>query len=326
MLQVFNLQGLGPLRRYGSAGFHGIITTIGPSGNSRYHSGAIDVNRRFSHGFLARANWTYSRNQDDATNDLFTSTVNPRRPEDSYDLQREWGRSALDVRHKVALSWVYDIPNAGVNNAVAKAILHGWQYNGTWLWQLGQPITPISNFDTNGNGDSAGDRVIINPAADNLRGTDIRLVCRDASSGATSMGPTLTASIFTGAPATQSCGGRANVVGYVASDPGARFVRAGLGAVTNSGRDIVNSPGFNVWNMSFFKNTTIREHYEVQFRFEMYNVFNHRNFTLGEASVFGTTTNATSQSYNVVSSPLFLNETQFNGGKRQIQLGLKVTF
>lgn len=308
-------------RRYASAGFTDLVTWFGPIGNSRYHSGAIDFNHRFSHGFLGRANWTYSRNQDNSTNDLFTSTVNPRRPENAYDLQREWGRSALDVRHKVALSWVYDIPKAGINNAVAKIILHGWQYNGTWLWQLGQPITPISAFDSNGNGDIAGDRVIINPAANNLRGTDVNLICRDALTGATSVGPTLTDSV------AGSCGGRTSVVGYVASDPGAHFVRAGFGAVTNSGRNIVNSPGFNVWNMAFFKNTAIREHYQIQFRFEAYNVFNHPNFTLGEASVFGTTLNATSQSYNVVSSPLFLDAaTQFNGGKRQIQLGLKVSF
>ena len=337
MLQVFSRQGLGTLRRYGAAGFQDIITWIGPVGNSRYHAGAIDFNHRLSRGFLARANWTYSRNQDNSTNDLFTSTVNPRRPENGYDLQHEWARSALDVRHKIALSWVYDVPKAGINNAVAKAILHGWQYNGTWLWQLGQPITPISAFDSNGNGDAAGDRVIINPAANNLRGTDVRLVCRDPLTGATSIGPSLTASNFNPTAGAISCAptattgneGRQNVVGYVAGDPTAHFVRAGLGAVTNSGRNIVNSPGFNVWNMSFFKNTAIHERYSLQFRFEMYNVFNHRNFTLGNSSVLGgspNNINATSQSYNVVSLPGFLDEKQFNGGSRQIQFGMKVSF
>jgi len=305
-------------RRYSPQGFNDIITYIGPSGNSRYHAGSIDLHRRFSHGFLFGANWTYSRNQDNGTNDLFTSIVNPRRPESSYDLGGEWGRSALDVRHKVALLWVYDIPKANVDNGFLRAILHGWQYNGTWLWQLGQPITPTSFFDSNGNLDSAGDRVIINPGANNLLGTNVRYVCRDSTTGATSVGVLLGGSPCGGVPA--------NAVGYVASKPGARFVRAGLGALTNSGRNTVNSPGFNLWNMSFFKNTQFRERYAVQFRFEMFNVFNHRNFTLGNSSIFGATTNARSQSYSNVASTGFLNETNFNGGSRNVQLGLRISF
>ena len=105
--------------------------------------------------------------------------------------------------------------------------------------------------DANGNGDNAGDRVIINPNANNLFGSDANLVCRNAATGATSIGPTITAATST------ACGSRTNVVGYVATNPAAHFIRAGLGAITNSGRNIVNSPGFNLWNMSIFKNTSL---------------------------------------------------------------------
>jgi hypothetical protein len=307
-------------RRYGAAGFQDIVTWIGPVGNSRYHAGSVDFYHRFSHGVMGRANWTWSRNQDNSTNDLFTSNVNPRRPENWTNLSNEWGRSALDVRHKIALSWVYDIPRAKVDNALLRGLLNGWQYNGSWLFQLGQPITPISVNDANGNGDNAGDRVIINPNANNLLGSDANLVCRNAATGATSIGPTITAATST------ACGSRANVVGYVATNPAAHFIRAGLGAITNSGRNIVNSPGFNLWNMSIFKNTSIKERYVVQFRAEAYDVFNHRNFTLADSSVFGSTANATSASYAAVSTTGFLNQKQFNGGSRTMQLGLKVTF
>jgi hypothetical protein len=50
------------------------------------------------------------------------------------------------------------------------------------------------------------------------------------------------------------------------------------------------------------------------------------NFTLADSSVFGSTTNATSASYAAVSTSGFLNQKQFNGGSRTMQLGLKLTF
>ena len=59
---------------------------------------------------MLRANYTYAHNIDDSTNELFSSVVNPRRPFD----WRTWGwiaaDSTLDVRHKFALSWIYELP------------------------------------------------------------------------------------------------------------------------------------------------------------------------------------------------------------------------
>jgi len=39
-------------------------------------------------------------------------------------------------------------------NIVAKTLLNGWQYSGSWLWQTGQPVTVQSGIDANGNGDA----------------------------------------------------------------------------------------------------------------------------------------------------------------------------
>ena len=301
---------------YASQGFPTAITSMRPIGRSIYHGGAVDLNRRFSRGLLFRVNYTWAKAIDDSTNDLFTSVVNPRRPQDRLNLSDERSRSTLDIRDKFALMWVYDLPKPEVEAAVLKGLLHGWQLNGTYLFQSGQPMTVQSGVDSNGNRDSAGDRSILNPNGTGRTGTAVRFVCRNASGGT---------SIATSAT---GCGGNAGVVGYVAANPAARYVQAGQGALANVGRNTVNSEYFNLWNLSLFKNTRISEGKSLQFRFEMYNAFNVANYTLGNADVAPVTlnTNARSASYANVSAAQFLDATQFDRQGRVIQLGLKFSF
>jgi outer membrane receptor protein involved in Fe transport len=306
-------------RPFFANGFAGAVTTFVPQGTSHYHGGSIEFTRRLNKGLTFNANYTYSRAIDNSTNDLFTSRVNPRRPEDFANLKNEMSRSIFDVRQKFAATWTYDLPDFAKGNNVTRYFLNGWQYNGTVLMQGGQPVTLQSGIDANGNGDSAGDRALFNPAGTADIGSTTNFVCLNPGTGVTS----ITAS--TGACA----GGNANIIGYVAANSAARYVAAREGTLTNIGRNTFTSPGLHVWNMSIFKNTSITERFRLQFRAEAFNVFNHRNFTLTSGSAFntlGSNANALSTSYAVVTTPNFLNQKQFNGGSRFMQLGLKLIF
>jgi len=253
---------------------------------------------------------------DNGTNDLFTSVVNPRRPQNPNNLRAEWSRSTLDIRHKAAFMWTYELPLNRFDAPALKTILHGWQLNGTYLFQSAQPITIQSGVDSNGNLDSAGDRVILNPTGTGRTGTAVNFVCRN-SSGATSV-----------ATSAAGCGGSAYVVGYVAANANARYVQAGQGAIANVGRNTVDSEHFNLWNMSLFKNFYIREGKRLQFRFELFNAFNVGQYALGNADVapVQVSTNAVSPSYANVTAANFLNARQFDRQGRSIQLGLKFSF
>ena len=101
------------------------MTAFPPIGGSIYHAGSVDLNRRFVRGFMLRTNYTWAHNIDDATNELFSSVVNPRRPFDWMNLRLDRGRSTLDIRHKFALSWIYELPNLGTESGVLKTFLHG---------------------------------------------------------------------------------------------------------------------------------------------------------------------------------------------------------
>jgi len=301
-------------------GFFGNLTENPPIGAGIYHAGSVDFMHRFAKGLYFRTNYTFSKNIDNSTNELFSSRVNPRRAQDGFKFGAERGRSALDLPHKFALTWVYDFPNVHSDNRFVRGLAHNWEWSGSYLAQSGQPVTPLSNVDSNANGDGAGDRTIINPAGLGLTATTVQQVCNDGAGGATRV-----------VTSTSLACASSHVVGYVAVSPTARFVQAGLGALANAGRDTVNSPGLNIWNMSLFKTMKFTERASVQFRFQTFDTFNHQNYSIGLPSNNGTldqntNTNPLNTSYIFVTSPQFLNKFIFNGGSRTVELGVRFSW
>jgi len=67
------------------------------------------------------------------------------------------------------------------------------------------------------------------------------------------------------------------------------FVLPPLGTFGNEGRGIVRGPGFFNTDMSFAKNTAIRERLTLQFRAEFFNIFNHSQWS-GVGATFGSGT------------------------------------
>jgi len=93
-----------------SLGFRGLYASL--------HEGIV----------LFRANYTVlEEHPTNATNELFSSIVNPRRAQDGNNFPSERGLSALDIRHKLAISWVYDFPNISTEHGYLKALAHGWE-------------------------------------------------------------------------------------------------------------------------------------------------------------------------------------------------------
>ncbi len=304
-------------------GFGSVFTTFQPWAQSIYHSGSVDLIHRFTKGLYFRANYTFAKTLDDGTNELFTSRVNPRRAEDGLNTPLERGLSALNIPQKFTMTWVYELPTLSRGNAFVRGAANGWEVSGTYLAQKGQPITALSGSDANANGDVAGDRTILNPHGVGMTGSTVSAVCNDGAGGATR--------IITD-PTGSPCASDGNIVGYLADDPTARYIQAQVGAKSNVGRDTIQTPGLNLWNIGLLKTTSLTERIRLQFRAETYNAFNHRNFSIGlptnNGSIDSTTNpNPLSTAYPFVTAgPLFLNNHQFTGGSRTMQLGLKLIF
>jgi outer membrane receptor protein involved in Fe transport len=300
-------------------GFFGNVTSDPPLGSSVYHALSGNYTLRAWRGLSFNTNYTWSHAIDDATNEFFTSFLNPRRAQDTNRIGEDRSNSDLDVRHKFALSATYETPAIHSDNRTIRTLLEGYSIGAVYLAQSGQPVTLQSGFDSNGNGDTAGDRGVLNPFGTALRGSDVIPVCGNADGSTSLAGDTLGNS--------GSCTGP--TIGYLAADPSAKFVIAGPAVRTTIGRNSFRSPGFGVMNLSLGKKVRITESAYFQLKADFYNVLNHKNFTISNGNVFSTSgvTAATSNpGYVNITDPSFLNSKIFSGGNRQVSLAAKFVF
>jgi hypothetical protein len=355
-----NFLTFGSQKLYEPDGFSSNITAFEPFAQSVYHGASVDVTRRlsglgrWSHGAFLKASYTYSKEIDNGTNEFFTSIVNPRRAQDGFNLSADRGRGAIDHTHKFALATIYELPHYGGSNGFLKGFTNGWEIAASFIAETGQPVTLLSFLDSNNNGDAAGDRAIFNPnftVANSI--SNVNFVCRNGTSGATFIG-TSVGSINSNGVAS-GCGvgqvvplpnpdgsvvttsGSKFVYGFVAKNPNAQYITAQKGAVTNVGRNTVNSAGINNWNFTVFKKTYITEQKYVEFRASFVNAFNHAQPTVGGGTIeqLNANSNAPGQGLVQVTDPnnQFLNPANVfstgNGAapfERVITFGLKLFF
>ena len=79
----------------------------------------------------------------------------------------------------------------------------------------------------------------------------------------------------------------------------------------DAGRNSIQQPGINNWDIGLFKNFRLRDRFNVQFRWETFNAWNHTQF--GSANLN-------------ISSPTFGRITGLRVGPRRMQFGLRATF
>jgi hypothetical protein len=185
----------------------------------------------------------------------------------------DYGNSDLDQRHRINASFNYLLPFGRNLSGFKGAVAKGWQWNGIGVWGKGLPFTPVNTTNVAGN----------NPGSS---GTDRPNQLRPAKIA----NPTIARFFDTTAFAAQTAG-----------------------TLGSERRNPLYGPDFRHIDMSLFKDFSIYERLNAQFRAEAFNVLNMTNFgnpnlTLGTAS-FGTVTS--------------LNN---NYNPRLIQFALKLSF
>jgi hypothetical protein len=239
-----------------NAGFTNPGSIVGflSNGNSTYHGASAQLIRRLSDGMQLTAAYTWSHLIDDTTAEVNSTVLSPRRVEDFQNLQRDRADSALDRRHRFVTSFIYEVPwFRNHDNGLVRTVLGGFSFAGTYTAESGEKATVLSGIDSNGNGDAAADRAIVN--VNGIPGT----------------GSTVTA-------LTNSSG---QIVAYLADNPNAQYIRTGAGAVSNAGRNTLQLPGINNLDFSVFKNFRMGERRRVQLRFDFFNAFNHPQYIPG---------------------------------------------
>jgi len=135
-----------------------LIDTIA---KSSYDALFASVNKRMSHGIQVGAAYTLSRLMSDGDESLGVAGItasSPQVPQDYFDLDVEWSRSAFDRPHRLVVNYIWEIPFLkNSSNGFLRTVVGGWQVSGVTQMQAGRPFTILTGVDSNGNG-GTGDR------------------------------------------------------------------------------------------------------------------------------------------------------------------------
>jgi hypothetical protein len=253
-------------------------------GDSSYNALQVDVNHRFSSGFSVRGVYTWSKTIDDGDSlNATTSGGEPALASNPFDLRADRGLANFDVRNVGVASAGYALPFGPARRfwtdatGARKTLASGWTANSIVTVQGGFPFTPQLSYNPSNNGDTRNPvRPFVNPA--------------------------FTGPVILGTP-TQWF----NPAAFLAPPSGSGFYG-------NLGRDTLTGPGLATWDLSFLKDTPIRESLNLQFRAEFFNLLNRANFNTPNAITF--TPTGVSPTAGLITST--------STTSRQIQFGLKL--
>jgi hypothetical protein len=241
--------------------------------NSIYNAGQITLRKRGRGGLFYRLNYAYSKSIDEASQITGTSDGGFAGAEDPRNLKLERGRSDWDRGHVVTANFSWTAPFGrgqrflGSAHGLVQGALGGWNLSGTASFATGSPITIL----TNGSNQNIGEFPRPNRIAKGIpadqpgkRGVDY---------------PWFDVNAFQPVPACVSVtvGCPADAYGFLPFQD------------ANSGRNILDGPGYQYINMAVMKNFPVRERKIIQFRLESFNIFNHANLMLPDNN-FNTTT------------------------------------
>jgi len=280
---------------------YGFMDEFATISGSTYHAFQGTLRIKGVRGVSGFAGYTWSKSLDDASDGIDFNSATVALPQDSNNLRAEHGPSNFDTRHRFTAAFTYHLPRL----VGPKRLAEGWQLNSIFTAQSGRPIPIVSSSDTSGVG-------FPTPANSHQR-------------------PNLVPGVN---PVNSNWESAPDTIGYLNplafSQP--PLPTGTAGSFGNLGRNAIYGPHF--WNVDFSlaKNTQIREKLNLQFRAELFNIFNHPNFALPNWFVSpGIQANGT-----VSPSPTGLitqtpDQAQTNpglggGGPRVVQLGLKLIF
>ena len=222
--------------------------------SSTYNSLQARLEKRFSHGLSGMVSYTLGQALTGGVDHISTSgggagfdTGVFREPQDAYNLRAERGPSEFDVRHRLVVNYIWEMP-FGRDRRYGKDwspaldfVLGGWQLTGIHAVQSGLALTATLGGSTvlNLGGERrARPNLVGNPELPENQRTVARWFNTDA---------------------------------FAAFSPSPQ-------AFGNAGIGIMRGPGMANFDFTLAKNFRVGDRRSFQFRTEFFNAFNHANF------------------------------------------------
>lgn len=249
----------------------GEIALNDDNGNSSYNALQTTLTRRFSHGFSFFGSYVWAKSIDVSSADPSNTTLTLV---NENDPAMDKGVSNFDIAHRFVASYLWSLPAVNHLGFFGKQVLSGWQVNGITTISSGVPYTVTSGKDTNLDGTN-NDRpnVVGNPNLGRGR------------SRASKVQEFFNVSAFAQLPANTPYG--------------------------TASRNMLFGPAYINTDFSAFKKFKIREQGNLEFRAELFNLFNYVNLSVPTSTL-------TSAKVGVIGSTA--------GAARIVQFALRYSF
>jgi hypothetical protein len=254
--------------------------------NTFFNALEVQVKKLMGHGFQLQGSFTWSKSVDSGSASIAgDSFANSQSSLPWFDLRLARGLSDFNVGRNLVISYTWNIPSP--SSMRPKWVLGGWELGGIYQARDGQPFSVIIG------GDPLGEK-----SSDTTGSADAPNLVS---------GPGCSSLVNPGQPKNYI---KVQCFGF----PSPSTLRGNLG------RNTLTGPGLSNFDASLIKNThvpKISETFNVQFRWEVFNLLNRANFAqpLQNNTIFD-------QSGNPVAGAGLINSTQTPS--RQMQFGLKV--
>jgi hypothetical protein len=249
------------------------------NGTSNYNALVVNVNKTLGGGFQIGGSYTYAKIMSIAETVYGSDGLAAEQQLlDPYNLGRDRSPADYSEKHNLSINYSYNFPNSSLSG-IGRKLANGWQVNGITRISSGAPFPALSQC-CSGNGSSAS---------------------------ALQERPNLVA----GRSNNPVLGGPDRYFDVTA------FADAPVGFLGNVGRNTLVGPGLLNFDMAVVKNTPITERLNLQFRAEIFNIFNRANFSTPAAVLFNS-------SGAPVGNAAVITSTDTTS--REIQFALKLVF
>jgi hypothetical protein len=237
-------------------------------GISNYNALQVSTTKRITKGFSMVAAYTWSHTLDEQSGlGLFYTGNNPLNPLSGY------GNADFDRTHVVTISYQYEFPKFTDRAGFRGGLLNGWSLSGVTILQSGQPYSVYDYSGSVGGIFYSGNDYITNPIVPVLSGNPSSAVTGNL--GTNPNAPALNPNSFgvvTLAPGTSGvppCGPTITTANFCDN------VETGF---SDTGRNTFRGPFQNRFDFSVMKLFHINERFQLKYRFDAFNIFNHPSF------------------------------------------------
>lgn len=236
----------GPFAPSGGTFFY--VNHLETTANSSYNALQTSFTLRNRRGWTAAINYTWSHSIDNAS-DGQDYVANATQPDNSYRADLERGNSNFDSRHRFVVTANYNIPSFAKGHP---RLGEGWHLNTVVTLRSGNPFHLTLFDDYNNTGEFFPRPDIIGDPYAGTHAPD-RFINLSAFKVPCTLDP--------------------------AGDGSAASCLPGTWHFGSLGRNALRGPGYKNVDFSIFKDTPITDSVKIQLRAEIFNIFNHPNFS-----------------------------------------------